>query len=52
MLEHLGESEAANRLLRALEAVCRDGPAHRATSAARATTAEVGDAIAGRVHDG
>jgi tartrate dehydrogenase/decarboxylase/D-malate dehydrogenase len=48
MLEHLGEQEAAARLLGAVEAVCRDGP-HTRDLGGSATTAEVGDAVAGRL---
>jgi tartrate dehydrogenase/decarboxylase / D-malate dehydrogenase len=48
MLEHLGEREAAARVLRALEEVCRDGPRTRDIGGT-AATAEVGDAVAGRV---
>jgi tartrate dehydrogenase/decarboxylase/D-malate dehydrogenase len=44
MLEHLAEPEAAARLLRALEDVCRDGPRTRDVGGA-ATTREVGDAV-------
>jgi tartrate dehydrogenase/decarboxylase/D-malate dehydrogenase len=47
MLEHLGESQAAGRVLRALEEVCRDGPRTRDIGG-EATTAEVGDAVAAR----
>ena len=48
MLEHLGEGEAAARVLGALEEVCRDGPRTRDIGGT-AATAEVGDAVAGRV---
>jgi tartrate dehydrogenase/decarboxylase/D-malate dehydrogenase len=48
MLEHLGESEAAKRLLRAIEAVCKDGPRTRDIGGT-ASTYEVGDAVAARV---
>jgi tartrate dehydrogenase/decarboxylase/D-malate dehydrogenase len=48
MLEHLGEHEAALRVIRALEAVCRDGPRTRDIGGS-ASTVEVGDAIAARV---
>ena len=48
MLDHLGEGEAAGRLLRALEAVCLEGPRTRDVGGT-ATTVEVGDAIAARV---
>jgi tartrate dehydrogenase/decarboxylase/D-malate dehydrogenase len=45
MLEHLGEHDAALRVLRAVEDVCRDGPRTRDIGGS-ASTAEVGDAIA------
>jgi tartrate dehydrogenase/decarboxylase / D-malate dehydrogenase len=45
MLEHLGESEGASRLLRALEDVCRDGPRTRDIGGT-ASTSQVGDAVA------
>jgi tartrate dehydrogenase/decarboxylase / D-malate dehydrogenase len=48
LLEHLGEHEAARTVLRALEEVCRDGP-RTADIGGRATTTEVGDAVAARV---
>jgi tartrate dehydrogenase/decarboxylase/D-malate dehydrogenase len=48
MLETLGEAEAAARLMRALEDVCREGPRTRDVGG-DATTSAVGDAIAGRV---
>ena len=48
MLEHLGEADAAARLLRALEDVCRDGPRTRDVGGT-ATTREVGDAVAAAV---
>jgi tartrate dehydrogenase/decarboxylase/D-malate dehydrogenase len=48
MLEQLGESEAAGRLMQALEAVCREGPRTGDIGGA-ASTSEVGDAIAKRV---
>jgi tartrate dehydrogenase/decarboxylase/D-malate dehydrogenase len=48
MLENLGEASAAERLMRALEDVCREGPRTRDLGGA-ATTAEVGDAIADRL---
>ena len=48
MLEHLGEHEAAARILGALEDVCREGPRTRDVGGA-ATTAEVGDAVAARL---
>jgi len=48
MLDHLGESEAAARLMRALEAVCKDGPRTRDIGG-EASTSEVGDAVAAHV---
>ena len=51
MLEHLGEPDAAARLLRALEDVCRDGPRTRDVGGT-ATTREVGDAVAAAVAPG
>jgi tartrate dehydrogenase/decarboxylase/D-malate dehydrogenase len=45
MLEHLGERDAASRLMRALEKVCRDGPRTRDIGGA-ASTSEVGNAVA------
>lgn len=51
MLEHLGEREAAARMLQALEDVCRDGPRTRDIGGT-ATTAAVGDAVASQVAAG
>jgi tartrate dehydrogenase/decarboxylase/D-malate dehydrogenase len=48
MLEHLGEAEAAARLMNALEDVCRQGPRTRDVGG-DATTPEVGEAIAARL---
>jgi tartrate dehydrogenase/decarboxylase / D-malate dehydrogenase len=48
MLDHLGETEGAARLLRALEAVCKEGPRTRDVRGS-ASTSEVGDAVAARV---
>ena len=48
MLEHLGEGEAAARLMNALEHVCRDGPRTRDVGG-KATTVEVGDAVVARL---
>jgi tartrate dehydrogenase/decarboxylase / D-malate dehydrogenase len=48
LLRHLGEHEAATRLMRALEDVARDGPRTRDVGGS-ASTAEVGDAIAERL---
>jgi len=50
MLEHLGEPDAAETLMGALEDVCRDGPRTRDIGG-QATTQEVGDAIATRVSE-
>jgi tartrate dehydrogenase/decarboxylase/D-malate dehydrogenase len=48
LLEHLGEPEGAQRLLRAIESVCRDGVLTRDVGGS-ATTGEVGDAVVARV---
>jgi tartrate dehydrogenase/decarboxylase/D-malate dehydrogenase len=48
MLEHLGEAEAAARLMRAVENTCREGPRTRDVGGT-ATTREVGDAIAAQL---
>ncbi len=48
MLDHLGEDEAAARLLRAVELVCRDRPRTREIGGS-ASTSWVGDAVAVRV---
>ncbi len=48
MLEHLGERGASARLMRAIEAVCRDGVVTRDIGGT-ATTTEVGAAVAERV---
>jgi tartrate dehydrogenase/decarboxylase / D-malate dehydrogenase len=45
MLDHLGEADAAGRLLGAIETVCRDGPRTRDIGGT-ASTSEVGDAVA------
>jgi tartrate dehydrogenase/decarboxylase / D-malate dehydrogenase len=45
MLDHLGEPEAARRVMGALESVCREGP-RTPDIGGEATTVEVGDAIA------
>jgi tartrate dehydrogenase/decarboxylase/D-malate dehydrogenase len=45
MLDHLGETDASARLMRALEDVCRDGPRTRDVGGS-ASTSEVGDAVA------
>jgi tartrate dehydrogenase/decarboxylase/D-malate dehydrogenase len=47
MLDHLGEPEAAKRLLSAIESVCRDGIVTRDVGGT-ASTAAVGDAVATR----
>jgi tartrate dehydrogenase/decarboxylase / D-malate dehydrogenase len=44
MLEHVGERDAAERLLRAVESVCREGPRTRDLGG-NASTSEVGDAV-------
>jgi tartrate dehydrogenase/decarboxylase/D-malate dehydrogenase len=48
MLEHLGEAEAAKRVLAAVESVCAEGLLTRDVGGT-ATTTEVGDAVAARV---
>jgi tartrate dehydrogenase/decarboxylase / D-malate dehydrogenase len=48
MLDSLGESEASQRLMDALEDVCRDGP-RTGDVGGNARTSEVGDAVAARV---
>ena len=48
MLDHLGESEASQRLLGAVEAVCREGIVTRDVGGS-STTSEVGDAVAARL---
>jgi tartrate dehydrogenase/decarboxylase / D-malate dehydrogenase len=48
MLDHLGETEAAAKLLRAVEDTCREGPRTRDIGGT-ASTSEVGDAVAARV---
>jgi len=48
MLDYLGEAEAAARLMRALEDVCREGPRTRDVGGT-ATTAEVGEAVSARL---
>jgi isocitrate/isopropylmalate dehydrogenase len=48
MLDHLGEHEAAARLMRALEETCRQGPRTRDVGG-DASTSAVGDAVAARV---
>ena len=45
MLEHVGEPEAAARLMEAIEKVCRDGTRTRDIGGT-ASTMEVGDAVA------
>jgi tartrate dehydrogenase/decarboxylase/D-malate dehydrogenase len=51
MLEHLAEAEAAARLMRALEDVCREGPRTRDIGG-DASTRQVGDAIVARLARG
>ena len=48
LLDHLGETEAAERVMRAIEATCKDGPRTRDIGG-DASTSEVGDAVAARV---
>jgi tartrate dehydrogenase/decarboxylase/D-malate dehydrogenase len=48
LLEHLGEDAAAGRVMSAVEVVCRRGPRTRDVGGV-ASTAEVGDAIAGKL---
>jgi tartrate dehydrogenase/decarboxylase/D-malate dehydrogenase len=48
MLDHLGEAEAAARLMRAVEAVCKDGPRTRDIGGT-GSTSEVGGAVAAHV---
>jgi tartrate dehydrogenase/decarboxylase/D-malate dehydrogenase len=48
MLEHLGEADAAKRLMDALESVCREGIRTRDLGG-EASTTEVGEAVAARV---
>jgi tartrate dehydrogenase/decarboxylase / D-malate dehydrogenase len=48
MLGHLGEAEAAARVMDAIEAVCREGVLTRDVGGT-ATTTEVGDAVAARI---
>jgi tartrate dehydrogenase/decarboxylase/D-malate dehydrogenase len=51
MLDHLGEADAAQRVMGAVESVCRDGLLTRDLGGS-ARTAEVGDAVAERVTAG
>jgi tartrate dehydrogenase/decarboxylase / D-malate dehydrogenase len=48
MLDALGERDASQRLMRALEDVCREGP-RTGDVGGSGTTAQVGDAVAARV---
>jgi tartrate dehydrogenase/decarboxylase / D-malate dehydrogenase len=48
MLGHLGEADAAARVMDAIEAVCREGVLTRDVGGT-ATTTEVGDAVAARI---
>jgi tartrate dehydrogenase/decarboxylase / D-malate dehydrogenase len=48
MLDHLGETEAAARVMRAVETVCKDGPRTEDIGGS-ASTSEVGDAVAAHV---
>ncbi|HWI83226.1 tartrate dehydrogenase [Ramlibacter sp.] len=49
LLEHLGENEAAARLMRAIEAVTADPALHTRDLGGRATTQEVTDAVCARL---
>ena len=49
MLEHLGEQEAAQRLMSAIEAVTSDASLHTRDLGGTATTAQVTDAVCARV---
>jgi tartrate dehydrogenase/decarboxylase / D-malate dehydrogenase len=51
MLDHLGEKDASARVLRAVEAICREGPRTRDLGG-EGTTSEVGDAVARQIADG
>ena len=48
LLDHLGEADASRRLLDAVESACRDGVLTRDVGGS-STTAQVGDAVAGRL---
>jgi tartrate dehydrogenase/decarboxylase/D-malate dehydrogenase len=48
MVKHLGETEAARRLMQAIEATCRDGVLTRDLGG-DASTGEVGEAVVGRL---
>jgi tartrate dehydrogenase/decarboxylase/D-malate dehydrogenase len=48
MVKHLGETEAARRLMQAIEATCRDGVLTRDLGG-DASTREVGEAVVGRL---
>jgi tartrate dehydrogenase/decarboxylase/D-malate dehydrogenase len=48
MLDHLGETDAAKRMLDSIEAVCREGTLTRDVGGS-ASTSSVGDAVASRV---
>jgi tartrate dehydrogenase/decarboxylase/D-malate dehydrogenase len=48
MLDHLGESDAAKRVMDAIEAVCREGILTRDVGGS-ASTSDVGDAVANRL---
>jgi tartrate dehydrogenase/decarboxylase / D-malate dehydrogenase len=50
MLDHLGEADAARRVMDAIETVCREGIRTRDVGG-EATTQEVGDGVAERVRD-
>jgi tartrate dehydrogenase/decarboxylase/D-malate dehydrogenase len=48
MLDYLGETDAAAKLMTALEDVCREGPRTRDVGGT-ATTREVGEAVTARL---
>lgn len=49
MLEHLGEANAAKRLLRTIENICAEGSVKTQDMGGTNTTSEMGDAIAAKV---
>jgi tartrate dehydrogenase/decarboxylase/D-malate dehydrogenase len=49
MLEHLGHAEAAAAIVSAIENALADGSAHTPDLGGKATTTEVGKAIAERI---
>jgi tartrate dehydrogenase/decarboxylase / D-malate dehydrogenase len=50
MVEHLGETDASQRIVGAIEAACRDRILTRDVGG-KATTVEVGEAVAARIRD-